>query len=43
MAKGRLPVTQGVRVLRKIGIDFIERPYKYEEGGGTEVAARELC
>ena len=42
MAKDRLPATQGVRILRKMGIDFLERPYKYEEKGGTEVAARQL-
>ena len=42
MAKDRLPVTPGIRMLRERGIDFIERPYKYEERGGTEVAAREL-
>ena len=42
MAKDRLPVTPGIRMLRERGIDFIEFPYKYEERGGTEVAAREL-
>jgi Cys-tRNA(Pro) deacylase len=29
-------------MLRKNHIDFIEHPYQYEEGGGTEVAAQEL-
>jgi Cys-tRNA(Pro) deacylase len=29
-------------MLRKNQVDFIEHPYKYEEGGGTEVAAKEL-
>jgi Cys-tRNA(Pro) deacylase len=29
-------------MLRVNQIDFIEHPYKYEEGGGTEVAAKEL-
>jgi Cys-tRNA(Pro) deacylase len=29
-------------MLRENHVDFIEHPYKYEEGGGTEVAAREL-
>jgi hypothetical protein len=29
-------------MLRENQVDFIEHPYKYEEGGGTEVAAREL-
>ncbi|MGC9194351.1 MAG: Cys-tRNA(Pro) deacylase [Syntrophobacteraceae bacterium] len=42
MAKDKLAVTQGVRVLRNAGIDFVERPYKYEDRGGTEVAARQL-
>ncbi|MDR3557182.1 MAG: hypothetical protein P4L55_20705 [Syntrophobacteraceae bacterium] len=42
MAKDRLQVTQGIRVLQGMGIRFIERPYRYEDRGGTEVAAREL-
>ena len=42
MAKDKLPVTPGIRMLREKGIDFRERAYKYEERGGTEVAAREL-
>lgn len=42
MAKDKLPVTPGIRLLRERGIDFKESPYKYEERGGTEVAAREL-
>lgn len=42
MAKDKLPVTPGIRMLREGEIDFKERPYKYEEKGGTEVAAREL-
>ena len=42
MAKDKLPVTPGIRMLRDRKIDFVERPYKYEEKGGTEVAAREL-
>ncbi len=42
MSKDKLAVTQGVRVLRSAEIDFVERPYKYEDRGGTEVAAREL-
>jgi len=29
-------------MLRENQTDFVEHPYKYEEGGGTEVAAREL-
>lgn len=42
MSKDKLPVTLGVRFLRDHGIDFVECPYKYEDKGGTEVAAREL-
>jgi len=29
-------------MLRENQVDFIERPYQYEEGGGTEIAAKEL-
>jgi Cys-tRNA(Pro) deacylase len=29
-------------MLRENQVDFIEHPYKYEEGRGTEVAAKEL-
>jgi len=29
-------------MLRENQVDFIEHPYNYEEGGGTEVAAKEL-
>ena len=29
-------------MLRENQVDLIEHPYKYEEGGGTEIAAREL-
>jgi Cys-tRNA(Pro) deacylase len=29
-------------MLRENQVDFIEHPYKYEEGGGTEVAAKAL-
>jgi len=29
-------------MLRENQVDFIEHPYQYEEGGGTEVAAKEL-
>jgi Cys-tRNA(Pro) deacylase len=42
MAKDKLPVTPGIRMLRAKEIEFEERSYKYEERGGTEVAAREL-
>ena len=42
MSKDKLPVTSAIRMLRENQADFIEHPYKYEEGGGTEVAAEEL-
>jgi Cys-tRNA(Pro) deacylase len=42
MAKEKFPVTQAIRAMKEQGIDFILRPYKYEEKGGTRVAAREL-
>lgn len=42
MTKEKLPVTSAIRFLKEHQIDFIERPYKYEEEGGTEVAAKAL-
>ena len=42
LSKDKLPVTSAIRMLRENQVDFIEHPYKYEEGGGTEVAAKEL-
>lgn len=42
MAKDKTPVTPAIRLLRQHGIDFIPRPYAYEEKGGTAVSAREL-
>jgi len=42
MAKEKIPSTPAIRVLRKSGITFTPRPYKYEDRGGTKVAAREL-
>ncbi len=42
MAKEKLPSTSALRVLRENGVTFTLRPYKYQERGGTEVAAREL-
>jgi Cys-tRNA(Pro) deacylase len=29
-------------MMKENQVDFIEHPYKFEEGGGTEVAAKEL-
>ena len=42
MAKEKFPITAAVRFLRENGVDFIERPYQYEEKGGTETSARAL-
>ena len=42
MTKDKLPVTPAIRFLRENQVDFIERPYKYEEKGGTETSARAL-
>jgi prolyl-tRNA editing enzyme YbaK/EbsC (Cys-tRNA(Pro) deacylase) len=42
LPKDKFPVTSAIRMLRENQVDFIEHPYKYEEGGGTEVAAEEL-
>ena len=42
MAKEKVPMTSAVRFLRDHQVDFIERPYPYEEHGGTERAAKEL-
>jgi Cys-tRNA(Pro) deacylase len=43
MSKERHPATAAVRVLREHGVAFTHHPYAYEERGGTEVSARELC
>jgi Cys-tRNA(Pro) deacylase len=42
MSKDQIPATPAIRVLKDTNVDFIPRPYKYEERGGTVVAAREL-
>jgi Cys-tRNA(Pro) deacylase len=42
MAKDKAPVTPAIRALKDHGVEFTLRPYKYEEKGGTPVAAREL-
>ena len=42
MSKDHIPATPAIRVLKENRVDFVPRPYKYEERGGTEVAAREL-
>jgi len=42
MAKDKIPSTPAIRFLRQNDVTFTLRPYKYEDRGGTEVAAREL-
>ena len=42
MTKERLRKTQAIRALNKHKIEFSIHPYKYEEKGGTKVAAKEL-
>ena len=42
MAKERFSTTQAIRALKEHGADFTLRTYKFEEKGGTEIAAREL-
>lgn len=42
MGKERFPKTQAVRMLEDRNAAFRLREYKYEPGGGTKVAAREL-
>ena len=38
----KIPATPAIRALKENRVDFVPRPYKYEERGGTDVAAREL-
>jgi len=42
MIETKYPITQAIRVLKDHGVPFTIHSYKYEEHGGTEVAAREL-
>ncbi len=42
MAKERTPVTPAILFMKKNGMVFTLRPYRYEEHGGTRVSAREL-
>ena len=42
MTKDKSPATSAIRFLRENGVEFVERPYKYEEKGGTETSARAL-
>ncbi len=42
MAKASFPSTPAIRVLKAAGVPFTEHLYRYEDKGGTAVAAREL-
>jgi Cys-tRNA(Pro) deacylase len=42
MPKNRFPVTPAIRVLKDSGISYTLHSYKYEEKGGTKLAADEL-
>jgi len=42
MAKEKLPGTQAIRTLKKHAVSYTLHPYRYEEKGGTKVAAEEL-
>jgi len=39
----KAPSTNATRLLKQVGVPFIERLYRYEEHGGTKVCARELA
>ncbi len=42
MTKEKFPTTAAIRFLKENGVEFIERPYKYEERGGTRVSSEAL-
>ena len=42
MARKKTPVTAAIRVLRRAGVKYSDHLYRYEQGGGTRVSAREL-
>lgn len=42
MTKDKIPVTEAIRFMREPQVEFIERVYRYEEKGGTKVAAKAL-
>jgi len=42
MAKEKFSTTQAIRALKESGVNFSLHFYKYEEKGGTTVAAKEL-
>jgi len=42
MTRERIPVTPGILAMKRHGVVFTLRPYRYEEHGGARVSAREL-
>ncbi len=42
LSKEKFLVTQAIRFLRENQVEFIEHPYRYEERGGTKIAAKAL-
>ena len=42
MGKERIPVTPAILAMKRSGLTYTLRPYRYEEHGGTRVSAREL-
>lgn len=42
MARKKTPVTPAIRILRAAGVNFSDHNYRYEQGGGTRISAREL-
>jgi Cys-tRNA(Pro) deacylase len=42
LTKEHFPATPAIRAMKEKGVAFTLHPYKYEERGGTETAAREL-
>lgn len=42
MAKEKLPSTQAIRTLKEHAVNYTLHPYRYEEKGGTKVAAEAL-
>ncbi len=42
MAKSKTPSTPAIHALKAAKVEFIPKPYAYEDHGGTQTAAREL-
>ncbi len=42
MGLRKIPATNAIRFLKEHGVEFKEHPYRYEEKGGTEAAAKAL-